>query len=169
VQVLFTTIGDRRFALDCAEVLEVLPVVSHRPAGTGPAWLLGLFNLRGTLVPLVDLSRIVDGAPTATRMGARIVVMRLDAELFDATLPDGAANRVGLLVPEIVGPFARDFSQPGAHPGFSFAGAPHLGPTIADDDGLVQLLRCRRILEGDSVLRELPRTAANGHPDWPSP
>ncbi len=164
MQVLFTTVGDRRFALDCAEILEVLPVVSHRPAGTGPAWLLGLFNLRGTLVPLVDLCRIVDGTQTAMRMGARIVVMRLDAELFDATLPDGAANRVGLLVPEIAGPFTRDFSQPGAHPGFSFAGSPHLGPTIADADGLVQLLRCRRILEGDEALRELPRTAA----DWPS-
>jgi chemotaxis-related protein WspB len=164
MQVLFTTVGDRRFALDCAEIVEVLPVVSHRPAGTGPKWLLGLFNLRGVLVPLVDLAAIVDGTATPLRMGARIVVMRLDAELFDSTLPDGAANRVGLLVPEIAGPFTRDFSQPGAHPGFSFAGAPHLGPTIADDAGLVQLLRCRRILEGDAVLRELPRTAA----DWPS-
>ena len=165
MQVLFTTFGGRRFALDCAEILEVLPVVAHRPAGTGPKWLLGLFNLRGTLVPLVDLGVIVDGTPTTMRLGARIVVMRLDAELFDATLPDGAANRVGLLASEIIGPFTRDFSQPGAHPGFAFVGAPHLGPTIADDDGLVQLLRCRRILEGDSTLRELPRSAA----EWPQP
>lgn len=169
MQVLFTTVGDRRFALDCAEILEVLPIVAHRPAGTGPAWLLGLFNLRGTLVPLVDLSQIVDRTPTVQRMGARIVVMRLDAELFDATLPDGAANRVGLLVPEVIGPFTRDFSQPGAHPGFAFAGTPHLGPTIADEDGLVQLLRCRRILEGDGVLRELPRIAASWPSDGPSP
>ena len=73
MQVLFTTVGDRRFALDCAEILEVLPVVSHRPAGTGPAWLLGLFNLRGTLVPLVDLCRIVDGTQTAGGEGMPIV------------------------------------------------------------------------------------------------
>ena len=165
MQVLFTTVGERRFAIDCAEVLEVVPVVAHRPAGIGPKWLLGLFNLRGALVPLVDLSGIVDGSTTPMRMGARIVVMRLDAELFDATLPDGAANRIGLLVPEIVGPFRRDFAAPGAHPGFPFAGAPHLGPTIADEGGLVQLLRCRRILEGDAVLRELPRAAS----EWPSP
>ena len=165
MQVLFTVVGDRRFALDCGEILEVLPVVAHRPAGTGPSWLLGLFNLRGVLVPLVDLSVIVDGSSTPMRMSARIAVMRLDAELFDATLPDGAANRVGLLVPEIAGPFTRDFAQEGAHPGFSFAGAPHLGPTIADEGGLVQLLRCRRILEGDAVLRELPRAAA----EWDAP
>ena len=85
MQVLFTTVGGRRFALDCAEILEVLPVVAHRPAGTGPKWLLGLFNLRGTLVPLVDLGVIVDGTPTTMRLGARIVVMRLDAELIRDT------------------------------------------------------------------------------------
>lgn len=165
MQVLFTTIGGRRFALDCAEIVEVVPVVAHRPAGTGPRWLLGLFNLRGTLAPLVDLSTIVDGSSTPVRMGARIVVMRLDAELLDATTADGAANRIGLLVPEAVGPCTRDFAGPGAHPGFSFAGASHLGPTILDECGQVQLLRCRRILEGDAVLRELPRAAA----EWPSP
>lgn len=165
MQVLLTTIGDRRFALDCAEILEVLPVVAHRAAGTGPKWLLGLMNLRGTLVPLVDLSVIVDGTATPMRLGARIAVMRLEAELFDANLADGAANKVGLLVPELAGPCARDFAQAGAHPGFAFAGAPHLGPTIADDAGLVQLLRCRRILEGDATLRELSRGAA----EWSSP
>lgn len=158
MQVLLTNVGGRRFALDCAEVVEVLPIVEHRTAGAGPAWLRGLFNLRGAMVPLVDLSVIVDGTPTAPKLGSRIVVLRLEAELFDATRADGGANLVGLLVPEAFGPFPRDFSQAGAHPGFDFAGASHLGPTIADEEGFLQLLRCRRILEGDARLRELPRT-----------
>ena len=158
MQVLLTNVGGRRFALDCAEVVEVLPIVEHRTAGAGPAWLRGLFNLRGAMVPLVDLSVIVDGTPTAPKLGSRIVVLRLEAELFDATRADGGANLVGLLVPEAFGPFPRDFSQAGAHPGFDFAGASHLGPTIAEEEGFLQLLRCRRILEGDARLRELPRT-----------
>jgi chemotaxis-related protein WspB len=151
MQVLLTIVADRRYALDCADVVEVLPVVEHRPAGTGPAWLLGLINVRGALVPLVDLSVIVDGRRTEPTLGSRIVVLRLDGELFS-----GLATRVGLLAPEIAGPFERDFTAPGAHPGFSFAGASHLGPTIADAQGMVQLLRCRRLLEGDAALRELP-------------
>jgi chemotaxis signal transduction protein len=151
MQVLLTTVATRRYALDCADVVEVLPVVDHRAAGTGPAWLLGLINVRGVLLPLVDLSLIVDGRRTAPTLGSRIVVLQLDGELFA-----GLATRVGLLVPEIAGPFERDFAVPGAHPGFSFAGASHLGPTIADAQGMVQLLRCRRLLEGDAALRELP-------------
>lgn len=151
MRVLVVVVGGRRFALDATEIAEVLPVVEHRPAGTGPRWLLGLFNLRGALVPLVDLSIVVDDAPTSPRLGSRIVVIRLEMELFE-----GGATRVGLLVPEVVGLSERDFAADGAHPGFAFVGAPHLGPTIADEEGMVQLLRCRRILEGDATLRELP-------------
>lgn len=158
--VLLTTVGERRFALDCADVVEVLPVVAHRPAGVGPAWLMGLINVRGQLLPLVDLSVIVEARATTLRLASRIVVLRLEGELFD-----GAATRVGLLVPDLAGPFERSFAGEGAHPGFSFAGASHLGPTIADEHGMVQLLRCRRLLEGDAVLRELPLSGVDGHGD----
>ena len=75
MQVLLTNVGGRRFALDCAEVVEVLPTVAHRPAGAGPPWLLGLFNLRGAMIPLVDLSVIVDGTQTIPKLGSRIVVL----------------------------------------------------------------------------------------------
>ena len=44
----------------------------------------------------------------------------------------------------------------------SFAGAPHLGPTVVDEDGTLQLLRCRRLLEGDAALRELPASSVDG-------
>jgi chemotaxis-related protein WspB len=155
--VVLVTVAGKRFALDAAEVVEVLPAVQYRPAGTGPKWLLGLFNLRGALLPLVDLSVIVDGQPTSIRMGTRIVVLRLEGDLFE-----GATRSVGLLVPEVAGLAVRDFRAPGAHDGFSFAGAPHLGPTVVDEDGTLQLLRCRRLLEGDAALRELPASSVDG-------
>ncbi len=155
MQVLFTHIDGRRFAIDCAGVSEVLPVVAHRPAGAGPAWLLGLFNLHGALVPLVDLATIVCGRPAEVRLGSRIVVVR-------AAGTADAAGVVGLLVPDLGGPERRDFDDAGAHGGFPFAGASHLGPTIADAEGMVQLIRCTRLLEGDAALRALP---ASGGPD----
>lgn len=157
MQVLVVPIAGRRFAIDCAEVVELLPVVGHRPAGTGPAWLLGLFNLRGALVPLVDLSRIVASTPTEARLGSRIAVLRLEGDLFRS-----APSLVGLLVPEVAEMTDVDFDVAGAHPGFAFAGASHLGPTAIDGEGPVQLLRCRRILEGDAALRELPATMEHG-------
>ena len=159
MQVLFVRVAGRRFALDSSEISEVLPVVEHRSAGTGPSWLLGLINVRGALLPLVDLSVIVASTSTELRLGSRIIVLQLESELLDFAGANASGSKVGLLVPEVLGLGDRDFSQGGAHTGFNFAGAPHLGPTIADNAGFVQLLRCRRILEGDAALRELPRAA----------
>ena len=115
--------------------------------------------LRGQLVDprdvllreLVDLGVIVDGVATPVRMASRIVVVELEADLFS-----GRPMQIGILVPEILGMSACDFDGEGAHPGFAFAGASHLGPTTVDAEGMVQLLRCRRMLEGDAALRELP-------------
>jgi chemotaxis signal transduction protein len=157
MDVLLTTIDGRRFALDCAETVEVLPLVSHRPVGAGPAWLLGLIDVRGELMPLVDLSAIIAGHPTEPRRACRIVVLRIEGQLFEQL-----SRKVGVLVPELDGPAARDFTGPSAHPGFTFAGASHLGPTIVDEAGMVQLIRCTRILEGDGVLRQLPGPAGDG-------
>jgi chemotaxis-related protein WspB len=154
MQVLLVPIAGQRYALDAREVAEVLPLVEFRKAGTGPAWLLGLANVRGKLVPLVDLSMIVENTPTARTLGARIVVMRLEEDLFAARVGEG--RFIGLVVPEVTRVTRMDFDASGAHEGFAFVGAPHLGPTALDREGTVQLLRCRRLLEGDAALRELP-------------
>ncbi|MEY5061682.1 MAG: hypothetical protein RIS45_1603, partial [Planctomycetota bacterium] len=99
MQVLFTIVGNRRYAIDCADTIEVLPVVAHRTVGVGPQWLLGLINVRGELLPLVDLSVIVENKPTQLRLASRIVLLRLEGDLFE-----GMATKVGLLVPELAGP-----------------------------------------------------------------
>ncbi len=135
MQALFLEIEGRRFAIAASEILEVLPMVEFRAAQAGPEWLLGLFNRRGTMVPLVDLAHMVVGTPATLRMGSRIVMVQL---------PEG--DVLGLLVEEVTGLGDRDFDAACAHPGFAFGGAAHLGPTIPDADGTLQLIRCDRLL-----------------------
>ncbi len=146
MQALFLEIEGRRFAIAASEILEVLPMVEYRSAHGGPEWLLGLFNRRGTLVPLVDLAHMIVGTPAKLRMGSRIVMVQL---------PEGDA--LGLLVEEVIGLGDRDFDAPCAHPGFGFGGAAHFGPTIPDADGTLQLIRCDRLMADQ---RRLPLDAA---------
>lgn len=84
-------IGGEYFVSGIGEVNEILtmPVLTPVP-GTKP-WLLGVANIRGNLVAVVDLRNFVEGERTPLGDRSRVLVARQ---------PGGA---VGLLVDEVLG------------------------------------------------------------------
>lgn len=68
-------IGTRRLASGFDEVLEILPmpVVTHIP-GSMP-WMLGVANIRGTLLPVVDLKQFLEGERTVLQEKQRVLVV----------------------------------------------------------------------------------------------
>lgn len=84
-------IGSRRLMASITEVSEILPVLHHTSVpGTQP-WLLGVVNVRGTLVPLVDLRGYIEGERTPLGDTSRMLVAR------------HGSNAIGLLVEEVLG------------------------------------------------------------------
>lgn len=69
-------VGDLRLAAPLAEVLEVLPppAVSRIPM-TKP-WVKGIANVRGTLLPIVDLQGCLVGRPSAPGRRGRAILVR---------------------------------------------------------------------------------------------
>lgn len=84
-------IGDRHMVSSIGEVNEILtmPAMTAIP-GTKP-WLMGVANVRGNLVAVVDLRGFVEGTRTPIGDRSRVLVARQ---------PGGA---VGLLVDEVLG------------------------------------------------------------------
>lgn len=68
-------IGTRRLASGFDEVLEILPMpaVTHIP-GSLP-WMLGVANIRGTLLPVVDLKQFLEGERTVLQEKQRVLVV----------------------------------------------------------------------------------------------
>jgi len=67
--------GPQAYALELLKVQEVvLPTVPLPLRGTS-ASMLGVMNLRGQVVPVLDLGRHLGGAPVAVDAAARIVVL----------------------------------------------------------------------------------------------
>lgn len=61
-----------------ADVREVLtPPEYTRVPGAKP-WLLGIANVRGDLLPLIDLARLLGGEPTGIQRGTRVLVYNAD-------------------------------------------------------------------------------------------
>ena len=58
VHVLHLRVGEERYALPSASVVEVVPSVALRPVPGTPPEVAGLLAYRGRVVPVVDLPRL---------------------------------------------------------------------------------------------------------------
>jgi len=90
-------IGTRHLVSSINEVNEILtfPSLTLVP-GTRP-WLLGVANVRGNLVPLIDLKQYLEGERALLTESSRVLLVRQ------------SGGSVGLLVDEVLG--QRNFSE----------------------------------------------------------
>ena len=66
--------GDASYALEACQVIEVVPLVTLRACPGAPVYVTGLANYHGTGVPVVDLGRLVGGAPCTVYLSTRIIL-----------------------------------------------------------------------------------------------
>ena len=93
VNQLGVMIGQERFLLELTQVGEIVPVpaaITVVPL-TQP-WYLGLANIRGNLISVIDLARYQLGAETAVGSESRII-----------TFANGLGFNCGLLVSRVYG------------------------------------------------------------------
>lgn len=69
-------VGSRRLASRFDEVAEILPMPALTHVPGGQPWLLGVANVRGNLMPVVDLRQFLQGERTVLHAGQRVMVMR---------------------------------------------------------------------------------------------
>ena len=70
-------IGDTRLACNIEQVHEFLPIPAFTPVpGTKP-WILGLANVRGDLLTIVDLAWFLSGQRSAVSMKTRLLTASL--------------------------------------------------------------------------------------------
>jgi chemotaxis-related protein WspB len=129
-------LGQERYALDAAEVAEVLPLVHVKPVAHAPAGVAGVIDVRGEIVPVVDLGSLVRNSPVEPRMSTRLIVVRL-------ATPAGE-RRLALMAERVSGTITRqdgDFSASGVATTASF-----LGPLTRDGSELVRRIAVDALL-----------------------
>ncbi len=84
-------LGDRRLASSFAEVVEIITVPSTTAIPGGLPWLLGVANVRGNLLPVVDLKQFIEGQRTVLHENQRALVVKQ------------SGGNVAVLVDELLG------------------------------------------------------------------
>ena len=97
MQYMTFKLGDELFAINVAQVREVLEVSQITRVPTAPEYMRGVVNVRGQAIPVVDL-RTRFGLPKAEEtVNTRIIVMELDLG-GESTVLGGMADSV----PEVI-------------------------------------------------------------------
>jgi purine-binding chemotaxis protein CheW len=79
-QYLTFELGEELFALDVIQVREVLDVTTITKVPRAPVFMRGVINVRGNVVPVVDLRLKFDLTQTEATVDTRIVVLEIDLE-----------------------------------------------------------------------------------------
>ncbi len=92
-QYITFRLGDELFAVNVAQVREVLDLTLITKVPTAPAYMRGVVNVRGSAIPVVDLRQRF-GLPTAAEtVNTRILVLELEIDGEHAVL-GGIADSV---------------------------------------------------------------------------
>ena len=67
---------DSKWAFELHEIAEVLPLGRFTPVPSAPEGLLGVFNLRGEIIPIIDLATVLRLAPATPQPGGCLLVLR---------------------------------------------------------------------------------------------
>jgi chemotaxis-related protein WspB len=137
---LLLQLGQDRYAVEAAQVVEVLPLVKVRHLPRAPTGLTGVFDYHGQPVPLVDLSELALGTPSRRWMSTRIIVVNY-------TPDPGTTKRLGLLAEQATETLSRtdaDFVDAGV----SVVSAPYLGPVTTHAGNIVQRIEIQNLLSG---------------------
>lgn len=131
---LLFRIGADRYALDAADVVEVLGMRPFKQVPGTPAWVAGMFDCHGAAVPAIDLSALAGAGAAAQVTSTRLALVRYrpagerDARLLGLILE--RATETVHYDPAALRPVGLDMPQ-----------ARYLGPVLSDGHGMVQALR----------------------------
>mgnify|MGYP003411644590 FL=1 len=84
-------LGKRRFVSSFDEIVEIITLPGVTPVPGANPWMLGVANVRGNLIPVVDLKQFLDGERTVVHDGQRVLVIRQ------------AGGNVAVLIDELYG------------------------------------------------------------------
>lgn len=81
--------GQTRWLVDLPDASELVPLVSITPVPLTHDWFLGMTNIRGNLVSVIDFARFEGGAPTVLSRECRILALAPALSFNSAILVSG--------------------------------------------------------------------------------
>lgn len=137
LMVLFQ-LGEELYALDSRDVIEIVPSARLKELPHAPDYVCGLFQYRGTVVPVLDLNALMGNSPCRKLLSTRIILSNyVDAE--------GEPHILGLMVERVT-----DMIETDEHAvegtGIKLEASPYLGGILRHRQELIHCIRLKELL-----------------------
>jgi len=142
-QLLTFFIGEDEYGLSILRVREIAEYRTLTPVPMTPAWMRGVMNLRGTVVPVVDLAARIGLEQTVVSRRTCLIIMELDVEterVVIAVMVDAVSRVVDIS--------SDDIQEP---PPFGL-GVDCVPGLVRVDDRLIVLLDLTAILSSAEIM-----------------
>jgi chemotaxis-related protein WspB len=139
--------GANRYAFESRHVIEVLPRVNLNQLAGSPSWLAGLLIFRGTAIPVMDLTQVMQSMPCPNRLSSRIAIMQIVLK--------GVAQRFGVLAEQVA---LQEFNADHKESGVKAGGQTALGKIHLDEEGVFQIVDLSCLVSEDRQTFLFPDT-----------
>jgi len=141
IQLACFRIGTEMYALDILRIKEIIRPQRLTPVPKAPAFIEGVINLRGVVIPVVDLRKRFDQPHTDSDRKTRVIICGLSGKIL------------GLMVDEVseVRRYSRQEIQP-APKFLKGKGAEFFLGVCRNDEDLIMLLDLEKILSSDEKI-----------------
>jgi chemotaxis-related protein WspB len=149
---LLFRLGKDRYAIEAAQIVEVLPILAAKQVPHAPPSVRGIFDFRGQPVPLIDMTQLALGHQVRENLSTRIVLVNH---------PDGRGGErlIGLLAEHVTETLRKDAAE-FRESGVGNPQARWLGPVASHEGGLVQWLQVGELLTPELCELLFPPEAA---------
>jgi purine-binding chemotaxis protein CheW len=137
VDVLVFTVGGHEHALPVEDVIEVVRLVAVTPLPEAPAWVAGVINMRGRIIPVIDLRTRLGLPPREPDLSTPIIVVG-GSEAAAGLVADAAVEVLAL--PSAVVESPQRVPTP----------VPAVSGVARHGDRLILLLDSKRLCEGST-------------------
>lgn len=72
--LLLFNLQDEAYAIDCAQVVEVIPFLLTQKIPMTPKFIIGMANYRSNPVPIIDLCLLLNDQPCRQQLSTRIIL-----------------------------------------------------------------------------------------------
>jgi purine-binding chemotaxis protein CheW len=149
LQLVTFQLGNERYGIDIMEVKEIVRSQEVRPIPNSPPWVQGLLNLRGRIIPIIDLHE-------------RFQIGHLPMEADEADqgcimVITVSGKELGIVIDKILRVLAISSSELQSPPQMmSGIGSEYIQSVVREEDGYLIILNMRRLFNP----RELQSLAA---------